>query len=64
MNQPSIKPLDEKQLLERNKSVDKKIVDRHQNLEQELRRLGVETKPRFTIAPPLGGSRLMLFNGR
>ena len=42
--------------------VDPDLVERYEKLELELHRLGVDTKPKYTIAPPLGGARLHLFN--
>ena len=37
-------------------------VEQYEKLDSELRRLGIDTKPKFNIEPPLGGDRLRLFN--
>ena len=42
--------------------VDPILVAKHEKLELELRRLGVDTKPKYNIDSPLGGARLYLFN--
>jgi hypothetical protein len=49
-------------ILRRNPQVDTLIVKQHKALDVALQKLGVDTKPRFNIEPPLGGDRLRLFN--
>ena len=56
------KPMEKAEILRRNPMVDPDLVERYEKLELELRRLGVDTKPKYTITPPLGGARLHLFN--
>ena len=56
------KPMQKIEILRRNPMVDPDLVERHEKLEMELRRLGVDTKPKYNIDPPLGGGRLHLFN--
>ncbi len=41
-------------LLARNEMVNVDIVAAYEELEQELRKLGVEIKPSFKLEPPLG----------
>ncbi len=51
-----------KDVLKENQSVSKELVTKHLKLENELKRLGVNTDPQFRLEPPLGFSRLRLFN--
>ena len=62
MTKPTIKPMEKSEILRRNPMVDPVLVKRYEKLELELHRLGVDTKPKYNIAPPLGGARLHLFN--
>ena len=52
------KPMDvklrKKEVLKRNKNIDTRVVRAQDELERELRRLGVEVKPEFKLEPPLG----------
>ena len=54
--------MEKAEILRRNPMVDPVLVARYEKLELELHRLGVDTKPKYNIAPPLGGARLHLFN--
>ncbi len=54
--------MEKAEILRRNPMVDPVLVAQHEKLELELRRLGVDTKPKYNIDPPLGGGRLHLFN--
>ncbi len=45
----------------RNPKIDKLLVKNYENLESQLNKIGVDTKPNFNIEPPLGGSHY-LFN--
>ena len=54
--------LAEKEILKRNPRVSKDLVERFKKLESELRALGADTRPKFAISPPLGGSRQLLYN--
>ena len=49
--------LDKQDVLERNAGVDRAVVASYKRLERELRNLGVEVRPRYTLEPPLGGGR-------
>ena len=40
-----------------NENINFETIAAHEKLEQELKKLGVEIKPRFNIEPPLGRSR-------
>ena len=42
-------------LLNSNPKVSKSIVVRYNELEKKLVKLGVDTKPHYTLSPPLGG---------
>ena len=55
-------PMEKAEILRRNPMVNSDLVERYEKLELELRRLGVDTKPKYNIDPPLGGDRLHLFN--
>jgi hypothetical protein len=54
--------IDKTKIIEKNPKVDKALVKKHDRLESQLKKLGVETKPSFKIEPPLGGSRQHLYN--
>ena len=61
MTKQTIKPMEKAEILRRNSMVDPDLVARYEKLELELHRLGVDTKPKYNITPPLGGPRLHLF---
>jgi hypothetical protein len=48
------------EVVERNAKVNEVTIAAHERLERELKKLGVDTKPRFEIEPPLGSSRTRL----
>ena len=56
------KPMKKAEILKTNPKIDPVLVERYETLDSELRRLGIDTKPKFNIEPPLGGDRLRLFN--
>ena len=62
MNKKSKPVLSEQDILRLNPCVSKNLVDCFKKLESELCKLGADTKPRFTMSPPLGGSRQLLYN--
>ena len=43
-------------LLESNPKVSKPVVAQWRELEKQLEKLGVDTKPRYTLSPPFGGN--------
>ena len=49
--------LDKPAILERNTKVDRAVVASYKRLERELKRLGVEVRPRYTLEPPLGSGK-------
>ena len=49
-------------VLKRNNMINTETVAAQEKLEDELRKLGVEIKPRFNIEPPLGRSRIGIHN--
>ena len=62
MTKQTLKPMEKAEILRRNPMVDPVLVAKYEKLELELHRLGVDTKPKYNITPPLGGPRLHLFN--
>ena len=54
--------LDLQEVLKRNPRIDKSVVQKYQELEKKLEKLGVDTKPHYTLSPPLGDSRTRLHN--
>lgn len=49
-------------VLKRNTKVHAGTVAAHEQLERELKKLGVDTKPHFSIEPPLGSNLIRLHN--
>lgn len=45
---------DRDDVLRRNPKIDAAVVAAHERLERELKKLGVEIKPRYSIEPPFG----------
>ena len=45
-----------------NPKIDRKLVDKAENLEKQLQALGVSTKSRYTLSHPLNSSATFLFN--
>ena len=50
------------EILKKNPRIDLKLVRHQEELERELEKFGVDIKPKFRIEPPLGGTKLRLFN--
>lgn len=50
------------EMLKRNTRVDVGTVSAYRRLERKLEKLGVEIKPGFNLAPPLGGNRTGRYN--
>lgn len=48
--------------LEKNKDIDQELVKKHEALEKELKKLGVDTTPKFRLSPPLGSDHFLLYN--
>lgn len=44
------------EFLESNPAVSKSVVSQYHELEKKLHKLGVDTKPHYTLSPPLGGT--------
>lgn len=44
------------EILARNPRVSASIVAKNEELERQLRTLGVDTRPHYRLSPPLGGS--------
>lgn len=49
-------------VLVKNKGIDHELVKKHETLEKELKRLGVDTNPKFRLSPPLGSNHFLLYN--
>ena len=47
-------PTSREELLGRNGRIDRKVVTAYKKLEDELKDLGVQRKPRYSLEPPLG----------
>ena len=47
-------PTSREELLGRNSRIDRKVVTAYKKLEDELKDLGVQRKPRYSLEPPLG----------
>ena len=45
-----------KEMLDRNPKVSKVVVNEYRELEKKLEKLGVDTKPRYMLSPPFGGT--------
>ena len=52
MVQPS--PTSEEEVLARNDRIDREVVMAYRKLEGELKRIGIQSKPRYNLGPPLG----------
>ena len=44
-----------KQIIKNNPQISEKLVEKFEALDRELRKFGVDTKPKYSITPPLGG---------
>ena len=64
MKKTSTQPMHLRDIMEKNSRVDKNLVRQYEKLAEELQRLGVEIKPKFGLSHPLGGGKLLLYNGR
>lgn len=51
---------EKKEIIHDNPMIDVSVVTEHERLDAELRQLGVDTRPKFNITPPLGDERLHL----
>jgi hypothetical protein len=49
-------------VIQGNKLIDKNLVSKHEELEKELQRLGVEIRPKFTLSPPLDSRHYIFYN--
>ena len=62
MNVCDMKKINKELIVKKNSKIDKSLVKKFESLENQLRKLGVDTKPKFNIEHPLGGKRLHLYN--
>ncbi len=51
-----------KNVLIKNKGIDQEIVKKHEALEKELKKLGIDTTPKFRLSPPLSSKHTLLYN--
>ncbi|MBI4621105.1 MAG: hypothetical protein HY739_13240 [Desulfobacterales bacterium] len=51
-----------KNVLIKNKGIDQELVKKHEALEKELKKLGVDTTPKFRLSPPLNSKHMLLYN--
>lgn len=49
-------------VLQRNPGVSRSVVAQNEKLEQNLKKLGVDLQPRYTLSPPLGDSVRQMHN--
>ena len=56
------KPLDESQVLRTNPKVDPRLLKQQEQLNRELQRLGVDTRPKYRLLPPLGDTVQRVFH--
>ena len=54
--------MEKAEVLKKDPIVDSALMERHKKLNLELRKLDMNTKPKFNIAPPVGGGRLLIFH--
>lgn len=48
-------------VLDRNPNVCRTVVEKNRLLEKQLQSLGVDTRPHYTLSPPLGGAGCVSF---
>lgn len=53
MNEKRMREL-RKQVFRRNPGIDPQLVEKHERLEKELAKIGVQIKPEYNLEPPLG----------
>ncbi len=53
---------DPQEALKHNPRINKRVIQKYQDLEKRLEKLGVSTTPRFSLNPPLGDYRIRLHN--
>ena len=59
------KPLmDKAEILRQNQRINRSTVSAHERLEEELKKLGVEIKPRYNLEPPLGPTKIQRLRSR
>lgn len=54
-NQPKKQFICPESRLKDNSNIDKLVINQYHELEKQLNKLGVDTKPRYTLSPPFGG---------
>lgn len=54
--------LNREMVLSQNPSVDFSVVNSHEHLESELKKLGIEIKPSFNLESPFGRDRPQIHN--
>lgn len=52
------------EVLRRNPGIDVSVVEAHERLERDLKKIGVEIKPSYNIEPPFGRGPTRLHNHR
>ena len=52
------------EVLRRNPGIDVSVVEAHERLERDLKKIGVEIKPSYNIEPPFGRRPTRLHNHR
>jgi len=57
-----IRKTEKDRVIENNPKVDANLVRKHEALETELKKIGVQTKPIYNIKPPLGDGYSFIHN--
>ena len=56
------KLIDKRKILTENPKVDRRLVEDFERLDRQLKALGVTTKSKYSLAPPLGGAVWHAYN--
>lgn len=56
------KKIDKNTIVNKNLKIDRLLVENFEALEKQLKNLGVDTKPKFNIEPPISSKKLCFYN--
>ena len=59
-----VREIQKEEVLAKNPSVDQEALKEFERLDEELKKMDIEIKPRYLIEPPLGGNQSRLFSIR
>lgn len=57
-----MKKMLKKDILKKNKGIDENLVKKQEVLEKELKKLGIDTSPKFRLSLPLSSKNFLLYN--